>query len=628
MSIKKKSRVMALMLTAAMIVAMLPMNVMEVKAGSDICTCGHSYSEHASGMTCMITGCSCTGFSPSSSSSSTPSTPTTPSSSSNTSVTEEIVEENKMSAEEERLAREEAEKQARLEEYRKNSTVSTGGNVLKSTIDGSYTAVSVNGIAVTTPVDQAEKNCGLSEGEKLSVTTWDITSKNSPEATKSLQDAASSVKGEVGPTFQININKMSDGQLVSLEGTKGSVSVTVGIPDNFYKEGSVYSVAEIGPNGKSIIIWDTDNNSRTVSFPAGTGNKAYVLIRMEKNNTAKCPPHQDRNYDGNCDICGINLNLQFCPPHLDIDGDGKCEYCGVICGDAHTHQDRDGDGKCDICGLGLKGSELCPPHLDIDGDGKCEYCGVICGDPKNNKNNPNDDEDKNKPKDDDDDKDKNKPKDNDKDKDKPKDEDKNKSKEKNDNKSSVSRTWHHGHTHIDDNSDGLCDTCGNMINKTNATVIADNGEIVSTIPGSFNAQSVAGAAFTTPATQAAQELGLSAGESLNVSTWDVTSKNSPLAFESLENAAALAGGELGPAIQVNINKTSGGKQIPLSESNGHLGMTVGIPDSFYKNGGIYAVVHVIEGGSAEILKDTDTDPNTVSFNADAGNGAYALVRLK
>ena len=30
----------------------------------------------------------------------------------------------------------------------------------------------------------------------------------------------------------------------------------------------------------------------------------------------------------------------------------------------------------------------------------------------------------------------------------------------------------------------------------------------------------------------------------------------------------------------SINKTSGGKQIPLSESNGHLGMTVGIPDSF------------------------------------------------
>ncbi|MBP5276786.1 MAG: hypothetical protein J6Z07_08340, partial [Lachnospiraceae bacterium] len=317
---------------------------------------------------------------------------------------------------------------------------------------------------------------------------------------------------------------------------------------------------------------------------------------------------------------------QYCPPHKDWDGDGKCDECGVICADAHVHEDRDSNGSCDICGR-MTANYGCPPHYDNNGDNECDNCGVIFKGPQVNKNNPKDD-DKNKKNPDDDDKNKKNPDDDDKDKDKPKDEDKNKSKEKNDNKSSVSRTWHHGHTHIDDNSDGLCDTCGNMINKTNATVIADNGEIVSTIPGSFNAQSVAGAAFTTPATQAAQELGLSAGESLNVSTWDVTAKNSPLAFESLENAAALAGGELGPAIQVNINKTSGGKQIPLSESNGQLGMTVGIPDSFYKNGGIYAVVHVIEGGSAEILKDTDTDPNTVSFNADAGNGAYALVRLK
>ena len=142
MSIKKKSRVMALMLTAAMIVAMLPINVMGVYAGEK-CSCpGFS----GSGSVCDICNheSSCHdayGCNEMASSSSTPSTPTTPSSSSNTSVTEEIVEENKMSAEEERLAREEAEKQARLEEYRKNSTVSTGGNVLKSTIDGSYTAV-------------------------------------------------------------------------------------------------------------------------------------------------------------------------------------------------------------------------------------------------------------------------------------------------------------------------------------------------------------------------------------------------------------------------------------------------------------------------------------------------------
>ena len=43
---------------------------------------------------------------------------------------------------------------------------------------------------------------------------------------------------------------------------------------------------------------------------------------------------------------------------------------------------------------------------------------------------------------------------------------------------------------------------------------------------------------------------------------------------------------------------------------------------------ILYTAYVIKDGVTEILKCIDTYTNTVSVNADAGNGAYALVRLK
>ena len=165
--------------------------------------------------------------------------------------------------------------------------------------------------------------------------------------------------------------------------------------------------------------------------------------------------------------------------------------------------------------------------------------------------------------------------------------------------------------------------------QTNSTVSVGNNTVKSTIDGNFTATSVAGAAITTPKSEVAQALGLKNGETARVTTWDVTAKSSPYAYASLLAGAQSVGGEIGPAIQVNVLKT-GANIKTVSDTyniNGAVDMVVGIPANFYVPGATYAVAHVMPGGKYEILKDNDNDPKTVSFPVSAGYGAYALVRI-
>ncbi|MBO4845611.1 MAG: hemophore-related protein [Lachnospiraceae bacterium] len=208
MKTKKRMRYLALFIASVVAFTMLPTNVLEVKAGSDICTCGHFYDDHASGdHKCMVTGCSCTGFSPSSSSSSTPSTPTTPSTSSVV-ITDDNSSDDSKETPEEMYARKQAELDQQLRErYRENSTISSGGTYLKTTIDGAYTAQSVAGTVITTPKEQLMESFALKEGQSLRVETWDVTKGNSPDAMRSLEAGAKSIGGELGPAIQVNIKK-------------------------------------------------------------------------------------------------------------------------------------------------------------------------------------------------------------------------------------------------------------------------------------------------------------------------------------------------------------------------------------------------------------------------------------
>ena len=254
MKTKKRMRYLALFIASVVAFTMLPTNVLEVKAGSDICTCGHFYDDHASGdHKCMVTGCSCTGFTPgssSSSSSSTPSTPTTPSTSSVV-ITDDNSSDDSKETPEEMYARKQAELDQQLRErYRENSTISSGGTYLKTTIDGAYTAQSVAGTVITTPKEQLMESFVLKEGQSLRVETWDVTKGNSPDAMRSLEAGAKSIGGELGPAIQVNIKKTKpqvSGALKAL--VKALLNDKEGI-------GGVWSDVAIDPDALAAYLQD------------------------------------------------------------------------------------------------------------------------------------------------------------------------------------------------------------------------------------------------------------------------------------------------------------------------------------------------------------------------------------
>ena len=188
MKTKKKMRYLELFIAAVVAFTMLPTNVLEVKAGSDICTCGHPYDKHSSGLTCMITGCSCKGFSPSSSSSSSSTSTVT------TTVASEESSEPTMSYEDYKRKVEEEAIEKRKKLFELNSKVYSNGQEIKSTLPGAYEAESVKGIAVVTPKEELERGLGLSSGEYVTVETWDVNKRKSANAAASLEYAAGSIE--------------------------------------------------------------------------------------------------------------------------------------------------------------------------------------------------------------------------------------------------------------------------------------------------------------------------------------------------------------------------------------------------------------------------------------------------
>lgn len=325
-----KARYLAAALAAMLAVAMLPGNMKGVEAApsggtttcsctsfrasssdSSMCVCGHALSDHASGSG----ACSATVISGGSGGGSSSSGSTTSSTSSTPNISEEELAkayeealraaneekiaqaEKAQAAKEEQIRKEEAARialeeaqQAKFEEAsRENSTITAGGQVLNTTVDGAYTAKGVDGTAVVTPIEEVQRALKLAEGEKPRVTTWDVTKENSPQAAKLLEDLAKYARGELGPMFQVNVNKMSNGQYTTMTLLDGSVDMTVGVPAGYRQEGAEFVVGHVMRGGVREILTDRDNNPNTVTFKARAGEGAYALIKVEKNHPVPVP---------------------------------------------------------------------------------------------------------------------------------------------------------------------------------------------------------------------------------------------------------------------------------------------------------------------------------------------------
>lgn len=150
--------------------------------------------------------------------------------------------------------------------------------------------------------------------------------------------------------------------------------------------------------------------------------------------------------------------------------------------------------------------------------------------------------------------------------------------------------------------------------------------VKSTVAGVYLASNVRGTAITTGLATISDGYGLTAGEKPYARIYNMDAKKSYLAQACIDNAAASMGAVAGPAINVEIGKMASGKFSLLPADGAAISLKVGIPKSFAQSDKTFAVVAVRPGGVVSVLTDTDTNPDTVTFDTTAGQAVYALIK--
>ena len=150
--------------------------------------------------------------------------------------------------------------------------------------------------------------------------------------------------------------------------------------------------------------------------------------------------------------------------------------------------------------------------------------------------------------------------------------------------------------------------------------------VKSSVNGVYVATSVNGTAITTSLANIANSYNLSSGEKPYARIYNMDVKKSSQAASVINQAAEAMGAAVGPYVNVELGKMGGGKFSLLPSDGAAVTLKFGIPKSFAQSGKTYAVVCVRPGGAVTILEDTDSNPDTVTFNTTGGQGAYAIIK--
>ncbi len=185
-----------------------------------------------------------------------------------------------------------------------------------------------------------------------------------------------------------------------------------------------------------------------------------------------------------------------------------------------------------------------------------------------------------------------------------------------------------GAASTDSSSSGSESTAQSSENSSSSTATTSTSTVAgvgtSTVGGAYSVKNLGGVAVREPATAIASKAGMTANEKPYVRAYDITAKQSPAAFVSINSAASSVGGTVVGAVNIDLGKLTGGKftQLPDGVS---VQTTIGIPGGKVDSSKTYAIVKVLPGGATEIIADQDTNPNTVTFNITGGLAAYAII---
>ncbi len=154
-------------------------------------------------------------------------------------------------------------------------------------------------------------------------------------------------------------------------------------------------------------------------------------------------------------------------------------------------------------------------------------------------------------------------------------------------------------------------------------VAANGTTIYSTAAGISTVKSVGAVAITAAENELSAALSLEPGAKAFSSSYDISPKTAPAAAAAIEGVAESQGCTSFGMFNMNIGSMKGGK-FTLADGSVRVRTSLVIPPKA-DPAWTYSVVVVSPGGATRVEPDQDTNPKTVTYNANGGLGAYGLI---
>ncbi len=149
------------------------------------------------------------------------------------------------------------------------ATVVVGGSSVRSSVGGIFTATSVTGTAITTPMANLASAIGLSSAElQAGTTVRSYICDNRDQASRaSLQSAATAAGKTVAGFVNMDLYTITKRGVVSKITTSAEpVTIAFGIPGRFVNANRNFSILAIDPTGKAVIMDDVDTDPRSITI--------------------------------------------------------------------------------------------------------------------------------------------------------------------------------------------------------------------------------------------------------------------------------------------------------------------------------------------------------------------------
>jgi len=156
-----------------------------------------------------------------------------------------------------------------------DAVISIAGTSVRTSIAGAYAAKSVQGIAVTTSLNDVVARLGLGSGQKPYIMLFDTDPVKSSKAMDCVNAAASALGGTVVTTLNIQLGAKQGGRFITL--SDGSINMVAGLPKSADTT-KTYSIVCVQPGGIISIFDDLDTNPQTVTFEVAAGLGTYALV--------------------------------------------------------------------------------------------------------------------------------------------------------------------------------------------------------------------------------------------------------------------------------------------------------------------------------------------------------------